>query len=544
MDRRKQGDWTHTQRVLVTLLLLAQVFGCERTLPREAEARQEIEPVAWIQLDSTLLAVEEVINGLDQPRDISFGPDGSIWISEVTGQLIRSDPETGEKKVVFSVPDLFHERARGLLSAELHPDFESDPFVYFHYTYEREEMGSRLVRYRYDGETLVDPVVIEDPLPGGSGHSGSKLMIGPDRKLWLATGDASIGEKAQDWDDLNGKILRYNLDGTIPSDNPASGEPIWSVGHRNIQGITHDGERIFASEHGPSSDDEVNRIHKGANYGWPDVHGFCDNEDEQDYCASTDVTEPIHAFTPVVAAAGLGWYDHGAIPEWRSSLLLTSLRIQTLRVVSLEPGTETVSNVSIYLQQKVGRIRDLLVGMDGDVYLMTSNTDWYQHARADIHDPSLTVHGDKIFRLRPLDTHDPSERPKGVPLWKEDRIPLYLGDSPVTNSASDRERLYQVHCSSCHGTEGEGLDGMAPSLVKSPIVNGAVPDLLRSLLEGVDSSSAGEFEMAMPVFSHLDNEEVAAIASFVRMELAGQESGSTEAQVEAIRNEGSQSCQK
>lgn len=521
---------------VITILLLTWFAGCQRTANQESDRAEDHESIAWIRLDSTLIAVEEVVNGLDQPRDISFGPDGSIWVSEVTGNLVRTDPRNGEKVIVFTVPDLFHERARGLLSAVLHPEFETDPYVYLHYTYERDESGSRLVRFRYDGETLLDPLVIADPLPGGSGHSGSKLMIGPDRKLWLATGDASVGEKAQDWDYLNGKILRYNLDGSIPPDNPVSDQPIWSVGHRNIQGITHDGERVFASEHGPSSDDEVNLIREGANYGWPDVHGYCDNEEERTYCASTDVAEPIHAFTPVVAAAGLAWYDHPDIPEWQSSLLLASLRIQTLRVLSLDPGTEQVSNVSIFLQQKVGRIRDLLVGESGEIYLMTSNTDWYRNARADIHDPSLTVDGDKILRLRPLKTRDSSERPEGVPLWEQDRIPLYLGDSPAADNASVRERLYQEHCSSCHGADGEGLGGLAPSLVESPIVTGDASDLIGSILEGVDPSPTSDFEMAMPGFSHLNDDEAAAIASFVRMELAGQGTGVSIDQVETARN--------
>ncbi|MGM0506738.1 MAG: PQQ-dependent sugar dehydrogenase [Bacteroidota bacterium] len=521
---------------LIMVLLLVGVSGCQNNATEESAMASELEPIAWIRLDSTMIAVEEVVNGLDQPRDISFGPDGSIWVSEVTGNVVRTDLRSGEKTVVYSVPDLFHERARGLLSAVLHPDFETDPYVYLHYTYAHEESGSRLVRFRYDGETLRDSLVIADPLPGGSGHSGSKLMIGPDRKLWLATGDASIGEKAQDWDYLNGKILRYNLDGTIPSDNPVSGWPVWSVGHRNIQGITHDGDRIFASEHGPSSDDEVNLIRKAANYGWPDVHGYCDNDEEHAYCASNDIDEPIHAFTPVVAAAGLEWYDHPAIPEWRSSLLLASLRIQTLRVLSLEPGTETVSNVSIFLQQRVGRIRDLLVGESGEVYVMTSNTDWYRNAREDIHDPSLTVDGDKILRLRPLGVVDPSERPDGVPLWEEDRVPLYLGDSPVADNATDRERLYQEHCSSCHGAEGDGRAGIAPSLIESPIAGGGVAGFLQSILRGVEPSNGGQFEMTMPGFSHLTDEDIAAVASFVRMELSGREGGVTEDQVEAARN--------
>lgn len=535
-------------RVVTTCLLAGWVWiagwtGCRGTVSTESAMDEAGETIAWLQLDSTIVAVDEVVTGLDQPRDVSLAPDGAIWVSEVTGNLVRTHPRTGEKEVVHTVSDLFHERARGLLSAVLHPDFEDEPYVYLHYTYERAELGSRLVRYRYNGDSLTDPLLIADPLPGGSGHSGSKLMIGPDRKLWLATGDASVGEKAQDQDHLNGKVLRYNLDGSIPSDNPISGSPVWSVGHRNIQGITHDGDRIFASEHGPSNDDEINRIVKSGNYGWPDVHGYCDNEEEQSYCESHSIEEPVHAFTPVVAAAGLAWYDHPSIPEWQHSLLLASLRIQTLRVLPLDPGSETVSDVLIYLQQKLGRIRDVIVGDGGEIYLMTSNTDWYKTIREDIHDPSLTINGDKIIRLRALNESDPTTRPEGVPLWEEDPVALYLGDAEISESASARERLFLESCSACHGETGEGIEGLAPSLTESESVKGSVETLVNLVLHGLQRSSESSYEMGMPGFSTLSSEEIAAITSYVRMELAGLQSGVTADQVDQIRDSGSESSE-
>src|SRR5690606_13055391 len=155
------------------------------------------------------------------------------------------------------------------------------------------------------------PYIIFDNIDGANNHNGSRLVISPDKKLIFTTGDAAITSTAQNLNSVNGKTLRINLDGTIPGDNPIQGNPVWTWGHRNPQGLVYspDSTILYSSEHGPSSDDEINIIVKGRNYGWPNVHGFCDNSNETAFCSDSNVVEPITAWTPTLAVAGIDFYN-------------------------------------------------------------------------------------------------------------------------------------------------------------------------------------------------------------------------------------------
>ena len=145
----------------------------------------------------------------------------------------------------------------------------------------------------------------------------------------MTTGDAQQQPQAQNPASLNGKILRLNLDGTIPANNPTPGSPVYTLGHRNPQGLVQlPNGRIYSSEHGPNNDDEINQIEAGRNYGWPNVEGYCDLPAEATFCAANNVREPLTVWTPTIAPAGLTYYDHPAIPGWRGSLLLAVLKDQ------------------------------------------------------------------------------------------------------------------------------------------------------------------------------------------------------------------------
>lgn len=494
--------------------------------------------LAHVQLEETQLVATEVVNGLEAPRDITLDPEGWIWVNEVSGSLYRANPVTGEKIKVLDVPDVYFERARGLLSTALHPEFPDEPYVYLHYTFEPSELGSRIVRYTFTGDTLVEPETILDRLPGGSGHSGSKMMAGPDGKLWLATGDASREDLAQDLDVYHGKILRMNPDGSVPEDNPFERSHIWTSGHRNMQGLTYGNGHIYASEHGPANDDEVNLLLKGRNYGYPDVMGYCDSELEKQYCEEHDIVEPIIAFNPVVAASGLAYYGHDAIPEWTNSLLLASLRIQTLRVLHLDEPGESVEDVQIFFQQQFGRIRDVIVDPEGRIYLMTSSTDWYRESRADIHDPAHVVNGDRIILLQAADESllASLEDIENRRVMVEDRVPLYLGSSEIADNLGASERLYLTHCGSCHLQDGTGMEGTVPPLAGSESVGGDRRSLIDLLLYGVPAEQqSGEYDWNMPGFQNLENDEIAAILNYIRGNFSTESDYFTAEDVQEVR---------
>ena len=165
-------------------------------------------------------------------------------------------------------------------------------------------------------------------------------------------------------------------DGTIPEDNPIPGSYIWTWGHRNPQGLVISPAGImYSSEHGPSSDDELNIIEKGRNYGWPNVKGFCDDVTEGSFCADSNVFEPIAAWTPTLAVAGTDFYPHPAIPEWQNSLLVTSLKASRLVALKLSEDGRTVQQEDAYFDNWFGRLRDICVSPDGRVFLAVSNRD-------------------------------------------------------------------------------------------------------------------------------------------------------------------------
>jgi glucose/arabinose dehydrogenase len=171
---------------------------------------------------------------------------------------------------------------------------------------------------------LTNETYLIDNIPGQSIHNGSRLVISPDNKIMMTTGDAGNGNlHSQDLSSKNGKVLRINLDGSIPSDNPDPSTYVWSFGHRNGQGLCYGPTGIlYESEHGQNSSDELNIIEAGRNYGWPEVEGACNTNAEQSFCAENDVMEPIDEWTPCVAVNGLDYYNHPAIPEWQNSLIM------------------------------------------------------------------------------------------------------------------------------------------------------------------------------------------------------------------------------
>jgi PQQ-dependent dehydrogenase (s-GDH family) len=391
-----------------------------------------------------------VTTDLAGPWEVTWGPDGFLWITERVGKRItRVNPADGSKTVAVTIDDVYQTLAQdGLLGMALHPDLlkgKGTDYVYVAYTYDGDpgsgvNLRMKIRRYTYEPKTqrLSSPVDLLTGLPHGTDHGGGRVVFGPDGKLYVSRGDQGSNflanycnpnraqdlptqaeVQAADWSTYQGKILRLNVDGSIPRDNPMLNgvrSHIYSYGHRNPQGLVFAGTRLFDSEHGESIDDEVNLVVPGGNYGWPLIAGY---QDDQSYvysnwsasspqpCASLtfsvfnvpasvprqkesdahlqNFTPPVKTFFTVpntydlrtlgnatVAPAGIKVYTSRAIPGWHESLLLTSMISGVVfRMPLLEnpksqiPNPKSQVGAAVAYFKTGNRYRDIVVAPDG-----------------------------------------------------------------------------------------------------------------------------------------------------------------------------------
>jgi len=325
-------------------------------------SREPVSPVrvpgqSDIERETTVSTVAE---GLSVPWTVAFLPDGALLVTERTGTLARVEDGEVTRITVESV------RAGGdggLLGLALHPDFASNHHLYLYLTSETANgTENRVVRYVYRDGALTDATIIIEGIPGARYHDGGRIAFGPDGYLYVTTGDAGNEASAQDTTALSGKILRLEDDGSIPADNPFE-NAVYSYGHRNPQGLAWDARgQLFATEHGRSGVlsgyDELNRIERGANYGWPEVQG----------------DETRDGMTPPVLHSGASDTWAPASLAYRDGMLYWGgLRGQALYEASIEG--ENVSDFAAHFVGEYGRIRDVQFDSDGRLYLTTSNID-------------------------------------------------------------------------------------------------------------------------------------------------------------------------
>lgn len=330
-----------------------------------------------IQLENTLLTERTVVDNLDVPWDMTYSNDGWIWFTELSGNIRRVNPDTNQMQLIHTVTDVeVFGFSAGMHSIVLHPDFPTTPQLFVHYL--NSTSTSKIVRYDYDDNTntLINPFIVLNAIPGGVSHNGSRMLILND-KLYISIGDGySNPNSAQDTNTLTGNILRLNLDGSIPSDNPIPNSYIWSFGHRNPQGLCYGNGKIYSSEHGTAVDDEINIIEENRNYGWPNVEGYCNTASEQTFCNANNVKEPIWTWTPAIAPCGMDYFNHPSIPEWENSLLLAVLKDKQLIQLQLNADGTVISEENAYLTNVHGRLRDVLVIPDGRIFICTTNKDF------------------------------------------------------------------------------------------------------------------------------------------------------------------------
>ncbi len=362
---------THRLSAVVLLLLVPIILTAAVIKSAKLEAQAVTSP------SGLKLSVEPVATNLDTIWDMVWAPDGEMWITERPGRVSHIDVKTGRVTAVGQIQDVYEQGESGLLGMTFHPDFPREPWIYFAHSFGTQgNIKNRLIRVRYDNGRLGATEILIDNILGRTNHDGSRLAIGPDRMLYMTMGDAGQQPLAQDRNSLNGKILRLTLDGKPAPGNPFNND-VWSWGHRNPQGLVFQPGTgtLYSSEHGPNSDDEVNRIEKGRNYGWPTVRGLCDTPEEREFCRANDVVESVHQWTPTVGISGADFYNHDLIPGWKGSLLVTSLVGRSLWRITLAPDGGRAVSVERLFEQQYGRLRDVLTGADGAVYIATSNHD-------------------------------------------------------------------------------------------------------------------------------------------------------------------------
>lgn len=326
-------------------------------------------------LDSTEIEISVVAENLHVPWELVWGPDNHIWFTERNGSVKRLNPDNGSIQNLVTIQAVSETSESGLLGLALDPDFETSPFVYVVYTYSKNGLTERLSRFSYANNTLQNEEVLLDDIPANNNHSGSRIIFLADKTILMSTGDALNTSLSQNENSLAGKMLRINRDGSIPADNPNPQSYVYSLGHRNAQGLVlGPNGMVYSSEHGPNSDDELNIIYRDRNYGWPNVKGYCD-PDEQAFCTANNVVEPIMAWTPTLAVAGIDFYNSSAIPEWKNSILLCNLKEDDFRVLKLNSQGTAIVTEEVLFNNQFGRLRAVCVSPDGDVFIASSNRD-------------------------------------------------------------------------------------------------------------------------------------------------------------------------
>jgi glucose/arabinose dehydrogenase len=304
-----------------------------------------------------------IATNLEVPWGIAFLPNGDALFTERdSGRLLRMDA-SGDTEEVQTLPTRGFGEG-GSLGLAVSPDYQEDGYVYAYYTTDQD---NRVVRFKLGEE----PEPILTGIPFNTYHDGGRIAFGPDGMLYIATGDAGDPLSSQDRSSLGGKILRLTPGGSVPEDNPFPNSPVYSYGHRNVEGLAWDAEgRLYASEFGQDAFDEVNLIKPGENYGWPEFEG-----DGGEEATAAGFVNPITTWTTDEASpSGAEILVNGAIPQWEGELFVAALRGERLWRLELGPDGGVVERHEL-LRDEVGRIRNVVQAPDGSLWVTTSNLD-------------------------------------------------------------------------------------------------------------------------------------------------------------------------
>lgn len=348
------------QRLAIVAIAAVTVAAVATTFFTPSQTTLPIPEPGQSDGNNTRSGVQVLAQNLDVPWAIDIAEDGRLFFTERTGRVMAIDRNGSLLSDPVAYINVMQNGESGLLGLALHPNFTENHLLYVYHTYSNDSsVLNKVLMLTEDDNKIVESKVIIDNIPAADRNDGGRIKFGPDGKLYIATGDAGHPELAQDAGSLAGKILRLNSDGSTPEDNPFEGSPVYSYGHRNIQGLawhplTGD---LYASEHGLEGDDEINIIKPGSNYGWP-------IED----CNAEKFEKPILCFNPAIAPAGMTFAALDNL-GYQNDILLATLKAQHVRLVDLE------SNAESNILTGFGRIRDIVEAADGSLYVATSNRD-------------------------------------------------------------------------------------------------------------------------------------------------------------------------
>jgi len=430
-----------------------------------SETERERKPINYIQLEHSILSLTKEATKLHVPWDLQYDRvNNAILFSEIGGSIRRLDTKTKVVTLVDSLTDVYHQRTLGLLGMALYQPEQQQAYLYLSYTSKKDSLiFSNLYRYDYNKAGKLSNPKLLLQIPGNTGHNGSRVIVSTDKKVY-------------------------------------KNSYVYAWGFRNMQGLTHDAKGlIYTSEHGDAIEDEINLIQPLKNYGWPQIEGMIDTEKEKAIAKKSPRQEPIKSWTPVVAPSGMAYYGSNVIPEWQHSLLLATLKNQSLRILKLSADGQQIVDEKILFKDQLGRLRSVLTLPNGDIYFCSSNRDWNPQKGFTKPDD------DVIYRLRITD--------KAVaPMIKP------VAANAVSSPTKSGQALYEAYCASCHKADGKGLTNTFPPLANSSLVKGDPAPLLRVILHGLKDKTIAKvkYESAMPSFSFLKNEEVIEITNYIR----------------------------
>ena len=360
-----------TTRAAATLVLALALAGCSGDNPGGADPTRTpggpsgtasaSSPTATASPTATGTGVArprvsgDVATGLSVPWGLAFLPDGTALVSERDTERVKAVDPSGEVRTVGRVDGVDGSGEGGLLGLAVSPDFDSDRTVFAYFTRGSENVVARMT---YDGARLSGQRTVLDGIPAGPIHDGGRIAFGPDGYLYVGTGESGQTDLSQDRESLGGKILRITPDGDPAPGNPFAGSPVWSLGHRNVQGLAWDSRgQLWAAEFGQNTWDELNRIEPGENYGWPVVEGRSDDD---------RFVDPVRQWrTSEASPSGI------AVAE--DSVFMAALGGTRLWQVPI-PGGRAGRPVAL-MREDYGRLRTVVAAPDGSLWVTTSNRD-------------------------------------------------------------------------------------------------------------------------------------------------------------------------